>query len=98
MFYKDKNILVTGGTGLIGSQLVELLKKTGANITIASLDDVKDIKDIVFKKLDLRYLENCVEVCRNQEIVFHLAGIKGSPEMTRKNPASFKTVENLYFT
>jgi GDP-L-fucose synthase len=30
-----------------------------------------------------------MEVCKNQEIVFQLAGVKGSPAMTMKRPASF---------
>ena len=32
MNLKGKNILVTGGTGLIGQQLIKLLKKEEANI------------------------------------------------------------------
>ena len=38
-FYKNKNILVTGGTGMIGIPLVKMLLEFGANVTIASLDD-----------------------------------------------------------
>jgi uncharacterized protein YbjT (DUF2867 family) len=34
--YENKNILVTGGTGMIGSHLVELLLKKNANIRIIS--------------------------------------------------------------
>ena len=42
-FYKNKNILVTGGTGLIGRPLVDLLLAQGANVTIVSLDKPKDL-------------------------------------------------------
>ena len=38
-FYKGKNILVTGGTGMIGIPLVKKLIQLGAKVTIASLDD-----------------------------------------------------------
>ena len=41
MDYKNKKILITGGTGLIGTALTEILIKEGAKITIASLDNVK---------------------------------------------------------
>ena len=39
-FYQHKKVLVTGGTGLIGQPLVEMLVAQGANVTVASLDDV----------------------------------------------------------
>ena len=38
-FYKNKNVLVTGGTGLIGRPLIKKLKKLGANLTVVSLDN-----------------------------------------------------------
>tara|TARA_Y100000590_G_scaffold470507_1_gene665831 strand:+ start:7617 stop:8597 length:981 start_codon:yes stop_codon:yes gene_type:complete len=90
MFYKNKKVLVTGGTGLVGKQLVNLLLENGADITIASLDDPKRApKNVNFYQIDLRYFENCLKVCKNQDIVFHLAGIKGSPAMAKEKPASF---------
>jgi len=89
-FYNNKKILVTGGTGLIGQPLVEELIKKGAFVTVVSLDDKsRSNKNVKFIKSDLRYFENCLDVCKNKEIVFHLAGVKGSPEMTAKQPASF---------
>lgn len=89
-FYAGKRVLVTGGTGLIGRPLVELLVSAGADLTVASLDPVQDLpKGILFKKLDLREFSSCLEVCSNQEIVFQLAGVKGSPAMTSSRPASF---------
>ena len=89
-FYKGKKVLVTGGTGLIGRPLVDLLAKAGADVTIASLDEPSRApKGIKFVKVDLRELSSCLEVCKGQEIVFQLAGIKGSPKMCAEKPASF---------
>ena len=89
-FYKNKNVLVTGGTGLIGRPLIKKLKKLGANLTVVSLDNPSDIDDsIKFINSDLRILDNCLDVCSNNEIVFNLIGVKGSPKMTMENPASF---------
>lgn len=89
-FYKGKKVLVTGGTGLIGRPLVEMLVEAGAKVVVVSLDDPSRApKGVKFIRADLRELSNCMEACRDQEIVFHLAGIKGSPAMTAKQPASF---------
>lgn len=89
-FYYGKKILVTGGTGLIGRPLVEMLVEAGAKVTIVSLDDPSRApKGTKFIKADLREFGNCMEACKKKEIVFHLAGIKGSPAMTAKQPASF---------
>ena len=89
-FYQSKNVLVTGGTGLIGIPLVNLLVKENANVTIVSLDSPdRAPKGTKFINADLRNLDNCIKVCEGQDIVFHLAGVKGSPAMTAKQPASF---------
>ena len=89
-FYKNKKVLVTGGTGLIGRPLVDMLVNQGANVTIVSLDDPSRApKGIKFIKADLRELSNCITACQGQEIVFQLAGVKGSPKMCAEKPASF---------
>lgn len=89
-FYKNKNVLVTGGTGLIGQPLVEMLVAEGAKVTVVSLDDPSRApQGVTFKQADLREFSSCLEVCKDQEVVFQLAGVKGSPAMTAKRPASF---------
>lgn len=89
-FYKNKTVLVTGGTGMVGQPLCELLLRAGARVTIASLDSPERAPaGVEFKKLDLRSFDNCLEVVQDQSIVFHLAGVKGSPKMTAERPASF---------
>lgn len=89
-FYKNKKILVTGGTGLIGRPLVGMLVDQGADVTIVSLDDPSRApKGVKFIKADLRELSNCIEACKDKEIVFQLAGVKGSPKMCAEKPASF---------
>lgn len=83
-------VLVTGGTGLIGRPLVELLVARGAKVRIASLDDPSRAHpDAEFLKVDLMQMENCLTACEGMDYVFHLAGIKGSPAMTAQKPASF---------
>jgi GDP-L-fucose synthase len=76
---KNKNVLVTGGNGMIGQALVELLYDTTPdNIMVADLPNV-----------DLRDRKDCKAVCEDQDVVFHLAGIKGSPQRCMEAPATF---------
>lgn len=90
MYFKGKNVLVTGGTGLIGRALVDLLIDQGAVVRIASLDDPSRAHpQAEFIRVNLMYLDSCLKACQGMEFVFHLAGIKGSPAMTSKKPASF---------
>ena len=88
--YENKKILVTGGTGLIGRPLVRKLIEQGASVRIASLDDPSRAHpDAEFEQVNLIKFDNCMKVCKDMDFVFHLAGIKGSPAMTMKKPASF---------
>ena len=97
-FYKEKRILVTGGTGMIGRQLVELLIEHGAKVRIASLDNnSREHPQIEFIKLDLTKYDNCLIACKDIDFVFHLAGIKGSPKVMKEKPASY-FVPSLLFT
>lgn len=88
-FYKDKKVLVSGGTGLIGRPLVRMLVEQGAYVTVASMDDALSTSNCNYIRTDLRELSNCLRVCEGQEMVFQLAGIKGSPVATKTQPASF---------
>jgi GDP-L-fucose synthase len=95
-FFQDKNILVTGGTGLIGFELVSLLiKKEPKKIRVVSLDkNIFQNDKIEFIGSDLRYLNNCEKCCEDIDVVFNLMGVTGSPAMTSEKPASFM-VPNL---
>ena len=84
--YKDKNILVTGGTGLVGRELVELLVKSGAKVRSISLDDnnLNPLWGAEHFKADLRNIKNCISACAGMDYVFHIAGVKGSPVVMKK--------------
>lgn len=88
--FANKRVLVTGGTGLIGRPLVEMLLQAGAGVRIASLDDPSRAHpEAEFIQTNLIHFENCMKVSSGMDYVFQLAGIKGSPAMTAKKPASF---------
>lgn len=88
--FKDKRVLVAGGTGMVGIQLVKLLIEQGAKVRVASMDDPSlahpDIEEFV--RLDLRLYENCLIACREVDMVFNLLGVKGSPSTAQKYPAT----------
>ena len=88
--FKNKNILVTGGGGMIGRSLVKLLLDKEANITIADLTVPSDLpQNVNFVKVDLRYFDQCIKICENRDYIFNLVGIKGSPKMCAEQPVDF---------
>lgn len=87
--FKGKNILVTGGTGLIGRQIVDILCSYDAYVKTVSLDKIKVNEKAEYIYGDLSNFEFCKEITKNIDFVFHIAGVKGSIEVTRSKPASF---------
>lgn len=87
--FNDRKCLVTGGTGLIGRQVVALLCDAGAEVIIASLDNIVVDERADHRFADLTDFQLCKLISTDVDYVFHLAGIKGSIGVTKSNPASF---------
>lgn len=87
--FNNKNVLVTGGTGMIGRQVVDILCNAGAQVKSVSLDKIKIDKRAEYIFGDLSSFDFCKKITKNMDFVFHIAGIKGSIEITKKQPASF---------
>lgn len=87
--FRNKNILITGGTGLIGRQLTDILLDLDANVCVASLDDFNLNSKASYVKVDLLDFNSCKNCTKDMDMVFHLAGIKGSIEVTKSKPATF---------
>jgi GDP-L-fucose synthase len=86
--FKNQKVLVTGGAGMIGRQLVDLLLEKGANVTIADLNKPNDLPENVnFVQANLLYFDQCQNICQGQDYVFNLVGIKCSPKVTMEQPA-----------
>ena len=86
--FKNQKVLVTGGAGMIGRQLVDLLLEKGANVTIADLNKPNDLPENVnFVQANLLYFDQCQNICKEQDYVFNLVGIKCSPKVTMEQPA-----------
>lgn len=84
----NKNILVTGGAGFIGSNLCEELINLGANVTCLdnfstgfreNLDAIKDHPNFKLIEGDIRNLEDCKVACENQDFVLHEAALGSVP-------------------
>jgi GDP-L-fucose synthase len=88
-FFLNKKVLITGGTGLIGREVTNILRTLGAVITVVSLDSIKQYDDVRYIHGDLTNPDFCLEVTKKMDYVFHLAGIKGSIDVTKSRPASF---------
>ncbi len=87
--FKGKRCLVTGGTGLIGRKVVSMLCDLGAIVRVSSKDNL-DLEDRSnYWCGDLRSFDDCEFMTRDMDYVFHLAGIKGNPMVTKTHPSSF---------
>ncbi len=87
--FKNTNCLITGGTGLIGREVANILVESGANVKIVSLDKLNIDNRVEHVYGDLTDFSFCKKQTKGIDYVFHLAGIKGSIEVTKSKPASF---------
>jgi len=86
--FSGTNVLVTGGTGLIGRQVVDLLVQAGACVRIASLDRVVVDAKAEHIRGDLTEFSFCREICRDMDYVCHIAGIGASVQSAKTQIAS----------
>ncbi|QWR77047.1 NAD-dependent epimerase/dehydratase family protein [Candidatus Magnetomonas plexicatena] len=86
-FYR-KNVLVTGGTGLIGRKVVRILEQAQAHIKIVSLDTLKVSDSAQYVYGDLSDFNLCKELTKDMDYVFHLAGVQGNAYTSKAKPAS----------
>ena len=76
MEWHDKSIVVTGGTGFLGSKIVSQLKEKGAkNILIPKSNEY-----------DLRDKENAKKITKNADIIFHIAAKVGGIGLNQEKP------------
>jgi GDP-L-fucose synthase len=87
--FEGRVAVVTGGTGMIGREIVNILCDAGAKVSSISLDNLKINPSAEYVYGDLSDFNFCKEITRNVDFVFHVAGIKGSIDVTVKKPASF---------
>ena len=87
---KSKKILVTGGAGFIGSNIVEYLLDNNCsyvrvvdNLSTGNMKNIKFLmdkcKNMEFIEGDIRDIEICREVTRNIDVICHQAAIGSVP-------------------
>lgn len=89
MELKNKNILVTGADGFIGSHLVEKLLSEGCKVRALSyynsfnywgwLEQIKPNPFLEVVSGDIRDPHFCKEITKNTDVVFHLAALIAIP-------------------
>jgi GDP-L-fucose synthase len=97
--FKNKKVLVTGGSGMIGRQLVDLLLEREADVYVASLDESPNLPwQVKYSQTDLTVYSNCAYVCKDMDYVFNLVGIKASPKACLERPADIMVPMLLFNT
>lgn len=98
--YKDKKVLVTGGTGLIGSHLIGSLLERGATVrtVVHSRRSPIKLENVEVIHGDLKRWNACVKAVKDMEYVFHLAAFVGGVGRNVAHPAGMFTPNMLMNT
>jgi UDP-glucose 4-epimerase len=108
--WKNRSVLVTGGTSFIGSNLVHALVDAGAsvrvvdNLTSGRMENIKhhvEEQQVEFTRADLREPGVTRQAMRDVEVVFHLAadhGGRGYIDLHQAEPASNLFLDGMIFS
>ena len=94
-----KRILVTGGTGFVGTHFVEALIAAGATIRVPIHHRPMIVRDPSVEQVgaDLNQAADCLRVCEGIDYVVHAAGAVAAAGVTAANPMAAMTA-NLVLT
>lgn len=79
--YKNKKVLVTGGAGFIGSELVRQLSEAGAMVTVVDnlvngkRENVAGLENVTLHEVDIRDRAAMQALMPDVEVLFHLAAL-----------------------
>ena len=82
MFYKDKKIVVTGGSGFVGTHFIQELLNRGASVITHTHKNPLKIHDkriTWLENIDLEKLDDALELIDGADYVIHTAGYIGHP-------------------
>ena len=86
--FKNAKVLITGGAGFVGSNLINYLLDLGANVTATYHINPPQIKNkkINWFKGDLTSSDFCTTICKDQEIVFMCAANTSGASVMTETP------------
>src|SRR5437879_1384569 len=80
-FWDNKRVTITGGSGFLGSHVVQALRRHG--VRPEQMGIPRRATD------DLRVWEHCRRVVEGQDIVIHMAATVGGIGINREKPGEF---------
>ncbi len=93
LMFKNANVLVTGGAGFVGVNLIKRLLDLGAVVTATLHDKAPVLTDdrIRYLRADLRHQEDCATVVQGAEYVFMCAANTSGAAVMTKSPLTHLT-------
>jgi len=91
--YKKKNILVTGSSGFVGTNLIKRLVKYNANVigVINRKSPQIKLKNVKYIKADLTKKSNCLKVTKNIDYIFMCSANSSGANVMEKKPLTHLT-------
>tara|TARA_Y100000768_G_C23988659_1_gene690620 strand:+ start:3710 stop:4666 length:957 start_codon:yes stop_codon:yes gene_type:complete len=92
-FFKNKKILITGGSGFVGTNLLKRLSKYDCQLkaTIHKSEPQIKNKKIQYIKTDLTSSENCQKITKDIDLIFMCAANTSGAAVIQNNPLAHLT-------
>jgi len=86
--YKDRRVLVTGGAGFVGSNLVRRLVTRGAKVraTVHTAKPTAPVEGVDYLPVDLLEADGCAAACKGMDFVFLCAAVTSGAAVMEKTP------------
>lgn len=83
-----KNILVAGGTGLIGANLTQHLQEVGASVQATYFSRKPSFLPELYERFDFTEFEDCLKATKDMEYVFICAAQTFGAKIMKENPTT----------
>lgn len=85
---KGKNVLVAGGTGLVGAHLTKRLKEEGAHVRATYFSRKPSFFPDIYERYDFTELEDCLKATKDIDFVFICAAQTFGAKIMKENPTA----------